>query len=81
MPDQATIIRKCLDQAVQASSHLISTCIDDAIAGLMEAEQKGLTSAERHDVSDACRELLKHRASWQERYPRDPRRRRCAWTP
>jgi hypothetical protein len=73
MPDQATIIRKCLDQAVQASSHLISTCIDDAIAGLMEAEQKGLTSAERHDVSDACRELLKHRASWQERYPRELR--------
>ena len=72
MPDQV-IIRKCLDQAVQAASHLISSCIDDAVAGLMEAEQKALKTAERHDLSDACRELLKHRADWQERYPRELR--------
>ena len=73
MPDQTAIVRQCLAQAVQASSRLIASCIDEAVSGLVEAEQKGLTAAQRHDISDACRELLKHKAGWIEQYPRDLR--------
>jgi hypothetical protein len=73
MQDQPAIVRQCLAQAVQASSRLIASCIDEAVGALVEAEQKGLTAAQRHDISDACRELLKHKAGWIERYPRDLR--------
>ena len=73
MPDQSAIVRQCLAQAVQASSRLITCCIDDAVSGLVQAEQKGLTAAQRHELSDACRELLRHKAAWIDQYPRDLR--------
>ncbi|MFC5496380.1 DUF1631 family protein [Caenimonas terrae] len=70
MPVQSAIISQCLAQAVQASSRLISSCVDEAVAGLVAAEQQGLTAAQRHELSDACRELLKHKAAWVDHYPR-----------
>ncbi|MBC7469846.1 MAG: DUF1631 family protein [Ramlibacter sp.] len=73
MPAQAAIVRQCLAQAVQASARLIACCVDDAVTGLLEAENQGLTAAERHEVADALRELLKQRANWVERYPQQLR--------
>ncbi len=69
MPEQSAIVRQCLAQAVQASGRLIERCVDDAVAALVEAQQHGLSAAERHELSDASRELLKHKASWITRYP------------
>ncbi len=73
MPAQAAIYRQCLDQAVQAAACLIASCVDDAVTALLEQEKQGLTAARRQEVSDAWRELLKHRAAWVERYPRELR--------
>lgn len=73
MPAQAAIFRQCLEQAVQASACLIASCIDDAVTALLEQEKQGLTAARRQEVSDAWRELLKHRPAWVERYPRELR--------
>ncbi len=73
MPAQAAIFRQCLEQAVQTSACLIANCVDDAVTALLEQEKQGLTAARRQQVSDAWRELLKHRSAWVERYPRELR--------
>lgn len=69
MPDPSATVRHCLAQAVQASSQLIARCVDDAVTALVAVEQQVLTTAQRHEVSDAWRELLKHKADWVARYP------------
>jgi hypothetical protein len=69
MPAQAAIFRQCLEDAVQASPRLIACCVDDAVAALTQAENHSTKAAERRELSDAWRDLLKHRADWIARYP------------
>ncbi|MDB5947357.1 MAG: hypothetical protein JWQ33_2383 [Ramlibacter sp.] len=73
MPAQAAIFRQCIDEAVRTSSQLLSCAVDDAIAALAEAENRSTKASSRHELSDASRELLRQRASWIERYPRELR--------
>jgi hypothetical protein len=73
MPAQADLFRQCVDEAVQASSRLIACCFDAAVTALSQAENNSTRAAERRELSDALRELLKHRADWIDRYPRELR--------
>jgi hypothetical protein len=73
MPAQADLFRQCVDEAVQASSRLIATCVDAAATALAEAENHSTKAAERRDLCDALRELVKQRAGWIDRYPRELR--------
>jgi hypothetical protein len=71
MPARAALLAQCLDQAVAASARLIAGCVDEAVAALSDAERQSGKSAERHELSDAGRELLQQRAAWIERFPRE----------
>lgn len=73
MASQAPLFRQCVDQAVQASARLIATSLDEAVAAMADAENRSTSAAERHELADAARELLKHRAAWSQRYPRELR--------
>jgi hypothetical protein len=56
-----------------AQADLLRQCVDEAVTALTEAENHSTRTAERRELSDALRELLKHRADWVERYPRELR--------
>lgn len=68
------ILRQCLDRAVSAAGPLIGRCIEQAITALQEAENKSARMAERHEIADAWRDLLRLATEWAERYPRELRR-------
>jgi hypothetical protein len=69
MASQDPLFRQCIDEAVRASSRLIAISLDEAVAAMAEAENRGTKASERHELADAARELLKCRAAWTERYP------------
>ncbi|RYG06727.1 MAG: DUF1631 family protein, partial [Burkholderiales bacterium] len=74
MSAQPALFRKCLDEAVAASSALLERCLDHALHALQEAEGKSVRMAERHTFSDAWRELQKQRTDWVQRFPRELKR-------
>lgn len=67
------ILRQCLDKAAAASGPLIGRCVEQAIGALQEAENKSGKMAERHEIADAWRDLLRVASEWSERYPREVR--------
>ena len=69
MPAPTVIFRRCVDEAVLASSRLLACAVDDAVASMAEAENRSTKASDRHELADASRELLKRRAGWIERFP------------
>lgn len=65
------ILRQCLDKAVTAAGPLIGRCLEQAITSLQEAENKSGKMAERHEIADAWRDLLRVGSEWAQRYPRE----------
>ena len=74
MSAQPALFRKCLDEAVAAAAPLLGRCLDHALHALQEAESKSVRMAERHELSDAWRELQKQRAGWLQQFPRELKR-------
>ena len=69
MPAPTLIFRRCVDEAVLASSRLLACAVDEAVASMAEAENRSAKASDRHELADASRELLKRRAGWIERFP------------
>jgi hypothetical protein len=51
----------------------LERCLDHVVSVLRDAESASTRMAERNELGDAWRELLKHQAAWCKRYPEELR--------
>jgi hypothetical protein len=71
MPDAVfpPLLRQTLARASEAAAAVLGRCIEEAVTALQDAENKGQRMADRQEIADAWRELLKHKAAWVAGYP------------
>lgn len=69
MPSPTALLRQCLAAAANAAGPMLGRCAEHAVGSLQEAENKSGKVAERHEIADAWRELLRHKAGWVARFP------------
>lgn len=58
-----------MDLATAAAPRLIERAVDHAVAQLQDEELRSQSTAQRREIADAYRELLRVRPAWIERYP------------
>ncbi|MDW5441434.1 DUF1631 family protein [Polaromonas sp. SM01] len=66
---QADVFHHCLQEAAKAAKPALEHCIDHAVAALQIAETQSLKPAERDNLGQAWRELLKNKDGWCAQYP------------
>lgn len=71
MAIQSAVLQQCFKQAAESSRRAMEHCVDQAIASLQEAENKSTKVAERNELGECWRELMKHKHTWAEQYPAD----------
>jgi Protein of unknown function (DUF1631) len=71
MASQSAILQQCFQEAAAASKGALERCVDHAIGILQEAELKSMKVAERDELGQAWRDLLKHKPEWSAQYPRE----------
>lgn len=71
MASQPDVIQHCLHEASSASRPALEHAIDTAIAALQAAEDKAQKMAERDELANAYRHLIKYKPAWCARFPAD----------
>lgn len=71
MATQSAVLQQCFRQAAEFSRRAVEHCVDQAVASLQEAENKSTKVAERNELGECWRELMKHKHTWAEQYPAD----------
>lgn len=69
MATSPLLVRQCLDLATAAAPRLIERAVDHAVTQLQDDELRSQSTAQRREIADAYRELLRLRPMWIERYP------------
>ncbi|MET0312180.1 MAG: DUF1631 family protein [Burkholderiaceae bacterium] len=71
MAIQSAVLQQVFNQAAESSRRVLEHCVDQALASLQEAENKSQKVAERNELGECWRELMKHKQAWAEEYPAD----------
>jgi hypothetical protein len=66
---RASVFERCLQEAADAGQAALAHSIDHAVTGLQLAETQSTKLAERDELSQAWREMLKNKEDWCQRYP------------
>lgn len=69
MASSPLLVRQCLELATAAAPRLIERAVDHAVTQMQDDELRSQSTAQRREIADAYRELLRLRAAWIERYP------------
>jgi hypothetical protein len=66
-------LQQCFDEVADSAPMALERCLDHVVSVLRDAEGASTRMAERNELGDAWRELLKHQAAWCKRYPEELR--------
>jgi hypothetical protein len=66
-------LQQCFDEVAESAPMALERCLDHVVSVLRDAESASTRMAERNELGDAWRELLKHQAAWCKRYPEELR--------
>src|SRR4051812_34976465 len=69
MAAHSSALQQCFDEVADSAPMALERCLDHVVSVLREAEGASTRMAERNELGDAWRELLKHQAGWCKRYP------------
>jgi len=69
MAAHSSALQQCFDEVADSAPMALERCLDHVVSVLREAEGASTRMAERSELGDAWRELLKHQAVWCKRYP------------
>jgi hypothetical protein len=73
MAAHSSALQQCFDEVADSAPMALERCLDHVVSVLREAEGASTRMAERNELGDAWRELLKHQAAWCKRYPEELR--------
>jgi hypothetical protein len=73
MAAHSSALQLCFDEVAESAPMALERCLDHVVSVLREAEGASTRMAERNELGDAWRELLKHQAAWCKRYPEELR--------
>jgi hypothetical protein len=69
MAAHSSALQQCFDEVADSAPMALERCLDHVVSVLREAEGASTRMAERSELGDAWRELLKHQTTWCMRYP------------
>jgi len=69
MAAHSSALQQCFNEVADSAPMALERCLDHVVSVLREAEGASTRMAERSELGDAWRELLKHQAVWCKRYP------------
>ncbi|MGZ5193985.1 MAG: DUF1631 family protein [Ramlibacter sp.] len=69
MAAHSSALQQCFNEVADSAPMALERCLDHVVSVLREAEGASTRMAERSELGDAWRELLKHQATWCKRYP------------
>ncbi|HSH89793.1 MAG TPA: DUF1631 family protein, partial [Ramlibacter sp.] len=62
-------MQQCFDEVTDSAPMALERCLNAVVTELQQAEGKSPRAAERTELGDAWRELLRHQAAWCKLYP------------
>jgi hypothetical protein len=69
MAAHSSALQQCFNEVADSAPMALERCLDHVVSVLRDAEGASTRMAERSELGDAWRELLKHQAGWCKRYP------------